>query len=58
MDNERWEELKDKITLKNENENILYRVQVGAFKNKENAENYLKQLNEKGFNGFIVKEEG
>ena len=54
VDNKRWEELKDEITLKNEKENILYRVQVGAFKNKINAENYLKQLQDKGFNGFVV----
>ena len=56
VESKRWSELKEKITLKNnEDEKILYRVQVGAFKNKENAENYLKQLKEKGFNGFIVE---
>lgn len=33
----------------------LYRVQVGAFAEKENAENLLKQLKEKGFNGFITE---
>lgn len=33
--------------------NTLYRVQVGAFSNKENAERLLKELKEKGFNGFI-----
>ncbi len=33
----------------------LYRVQVGAFKVKKNAENYLKRLKSAGFDGFIVK---
>ncbi len=33
----------------------LYSVQVGAFRNKKNAENYVKQLKKVGFEGFIVK---
>ncbi len=33
----------------------LYRVQVGAFGVKDNAENMLKALKEKGFDGFIVE---
>lgn len=32
----------------------LYRVQVGAFKNKELAEKLLAELKEKGYSGFIV----
>ena len=32
----------------------LYRVQVGAFKNKQNAEKLLAELKEKGYIGFIV----
>ena len=32
----------------------LYRVQVGAFKNKENAEKLLAELKEKGYIGLIV----
>jgi N-acetylmuramoyl-L-alanine amidase len=32
-----------------------YKVQVGAFTEKQNAENLLKQLKEKGFNGFITE---
>lgn len=32
----------------------LYRVQVGAFKNKENAEKLLAELKEKGYSGFIL----
>lgn len=33
----------------------LYRVQVGAFSNKANADNLLKQLKAKGFTGYITK---
>ena len=32
----------------------LHRVQVGAFRNKENAEKLLAELKEKGYSGFIV----
>ena len=32
----------------------LYRVQVGAFKNKDNASALLKKLKSAGFDGFIV----
>lgn len=34
----------------------LYRVQVGAFSNKANAEAYLKKLKAAGFDGFIKQE--
>lgn len=33
-----------------------YRVQVGAFHDKKNAENLKKELAEKGYNSFIVEE--
>lgn len=33
----------------------LYRVQVGAFKNKANAEKLLADLKAKGFTGYITK---
>ena len=33
----------------------IYRVQVGAFTNKQNAENLLIKLNKVGFDGFIIK---
>ena len=36
-------------------EEKLYRVQVGAYRIKENAEMQLKKLNEAGFNGFIIE---
>lgn len=34
----------------------LYRVQVGAYQEKSNAEALLKQLKNKGFNGYIKEE--
>ena len=33
----------------------LYTIQVGAFKNKTNAANYLKKIKSAGFDGFIVE---
>lgn len=33
----------------------LYSVQVGAFKNKKNAQSYIEKLKKSGFNGIIVK---
>lgn len=33
----------------------LYSVQVGSFRVKKNAENYVKQLRKAGFDGFIVE---
>lgn len=35
----------------------LYSVQVGAFKNKKNAESYVKKLKKSGFEGIIVKKD-
>lgn len=34
--------------------NVLYRVQVGAFRERANAENMLNKLKEDGYEGFIV----
>ena len=34
---------------------IIYRVQVGAFSNKQNAENLLSKLKKAGFEGFIQR---
>ncbi len=51
----------DKGTVVNKENNAsskdetLYRVQVGAFRIKKNAENYIKQLKKAGFDGFIVE---
>lgn len=38
------------------NTNTRYRLQVGAYGNKTNAERMLQKLNEAGFEAFIVKE--
>ena len=37
--------------------NKLYRVQIGAFSDRKNAENYLEKAQEAGLNGFIVEVE-
>ena len=36
------------------NDGTLYKIQVGAFSVRENAENYLAKLKNAGFEGFIV----
>ena len=36
------------------NDGTLYKIQVGAFSVRENAENYLAKLKNAGFDGFIV----
>lgn len=36
------------------NSGVLYRVQVGAFKDRQNAENLKKELTLKGYNAIIV----
>ena len=43
------------IARKQTSTDTLYRVQVGAFSKKENAEKLLLELAKKGFNGFITK---
>ena len=44
--------------LKNSDLGNLYRVQVGAYSNKANAEDMLEKLKKAGFEGFIVTEGG
>ena len=39
-----------------DNEEYIYRVQVGAYKQKTNADAMLKKLKQAGFEGFIVKQ--
>ena len=53
VDNKKWVELKNKII--NKKEEKLYRVQIGAFRSRENAENYLNEAEKKGFSGFIIE---
>lgn len=45
-----------KLIKASTNDGNLYRVQAGAFKEKSNAEKYLKELKAKGINAFIVEE--
>ena len=39
----------------NKGKSVLYRVQVGAFRNKKNAENYRDKLKQQGIECFIVE---
>lgn len=43
---------------KNESNKVLYRVQVGAYKAKINADRQLKAVKEKGFDAFITQVDG
>ena len=52
--------VEEKTETKKENnassrDETLYSVQVGAFRNKKNAESYVEKLKKSGFDGFIVK---
>ncbi|WMJ24370.1 N-acetylmuramoyl-L-alanine amidase [Paludicola sp. MB14-C6] len=44
----------DSSNSKPDNPEILYRVQVGAFSIKENAETLVSELKEKGYSAYIV----
>ena len=55
VDSTRWAELKQRITSGTPAAGILYRVQIGAFSVRANAESYLKQADKKGFSGFIAQ---
>ena len=43
-------------TEKPANNQVLYRVQTGAFRNRENADRMLYQLTDQGFPAFILRE--
>ena len=43
------------LKIKPVEKNELYRVQVGAYRNRSNAEAMLKKLQDLGINGFITK---
>lgn len=47
-------EKKQETHTPKDNSNTIYRVQVGAFKNKENAEALVKELKNKGYQAIIV----
>ena len=42
--------------LEVDNEAYMYKVQVGAYKQKSNADAMLKKLKQAGFDGFIIKQ--
>lgn len=50
-----WNTFIDRIKNKSTENNILYKVQVGAFKNKNNAINLSNKLKKLGFDNFIVE---
>ena len=49
------EEIKKRLNAQKEVDDMLYKVQVGAFSVKANAEKLLAELKAKGYNGFIVE---
>ena len=56
VDSTRWRELHARITAKpTAAAQKLYRVQVGAFSSRENAENYAEQVRKAGFGAFVVE---
>ena len=57
MDGNKWAALHEKITAPISQAGKLYRVQVGAFTVKENAENYMNLVKSAGFPAFIVEVE-
>ena len=54
VDQTRWSILHDRITAPDKPKK-LYRVQVGAFSNKDNAVKYAEQIKAAGFNAFVVE---
>lgn len=59
-----WEGLKLPYTMDGFRQDVkaamkkpVYRVQVGAFQNEQNAKNLLTKLKQAGFEGFITKSE-
>lgn len=48
------ETVTNELSGNNEHEDIIYRVQVGAFRNKQNAENYLSKIKKAGFHDAFI----
>lgn len=48
------ESVTKELSITVEPSNNLYRVQVGAFRNKQNAENYLAKIKKAGFNDAFI----
>ncbi len=55
VDENRWAVLHEFITAPEVKPKTLYRVQVGAFSSRTNADLYLKKVRTAGFNAFIVE---
>ena len=55
VDENRWAALHERITSES-NSSALYRVQVGAFSSRTNAEAYMQKLKKSGFDGFVVQD--
>lgn len=47
---------KQEVPSNNSNSGTIYRVQVGAFKDKTNAEKLVKELKEKGHNDAYIRQ--
>ena len=54
IDENRWAALHERITSESKS-TALYRVQVGAFGSRENAENYAGIIRKAGFSAFVVQ---
>ena len=54
VDENRWAAMHERITAEPKSA-ALYRVQVGAFSSKENAEGYAAKIKQAGFNAFVVQ---
>lgn len=54
IDENRWAVLHERITAEIKSA-ALYRVQVGAFSSRENAEAYAKKIKQAGFSAFVVE---
>lgn len=54
VDEARWNTLHERITSVQKSSE-LYRVQVGAFSSRTNAEAYMQKLKKAGFDGFVVQ---
>lgn len=55
VDEIRWAALHEYITAPEAKSDTLYRVQVGAFSSKSNAEAYMDKVKAAGFGAFIVE---
>ena len=55
IDEARWNSLHERITSESKS-STLYRVQVGAFSSRANAEAYMQKLKKAGFDGFVVQD--